>query len=330
MRPGVLLLLLAIVLGACTPPAPAWERVLQREPAGLLSVWGTSATDVWAVGADPGDGAGPYVLHFDGATWTRLRTGATGDLWWVHGLPGGPVWFAGENGLVLRWDAGAFTRLEGPATTDTLFGLWGASADDLWAVGGGDVGRPVVWRAQSGGPFVQAPDFPADSGGGLFKVWGRSATDVWFAGGEGALVRWSGAAFERVASGTAASLLTVHGSAARVVAVGGALGAAVVVDVPAGGAPTLAATDAPSLSGVFVADDAAWAVGDNGTVLRRDASGWHEESTGFEGPETLHGVWRDPDGGLWVVGGRIAASPRVSGLILHRGRPVGPGSVILP
>src|SRR5438477_5031725 len=62
----------ALTLGATvTPPgssavptaAPAaqWQLVQQNLPGALLSVWGTSATDVYAVGADGKDGQGPLV-----------------------------------------------------------------------------------------------------------------------------------------------------------------------------------------------------------------------------------------------------------------------------
>ena len=57
--------------------------MLQALPGALLSISGTSPTDVYAVGADPEDGRGPLVVHYDGASWERLDSGATGDLWWI-------------------------------------------------------------------------------------------------------------------------------------------------------------------------------------------------------------------------------------------------------
>ena len=71
----------------------------------LLSVAGRSERDVYAVGADKG--AGPLVLHYDGAGWQRLATGARGDLWWVHAFAtrphcgGGPS--ARANRGPTRW-----------------------------------------------------------------------------------------------------------------------------------------------------------------------------------------------------------------------------------
>src|SRR4029079_3696087 len=59
----------------CTgsPPEPlppeTREVVRENETAALLSVNGTSAGDVWMVGAD--DGSGALVLHGDGSDWRR-------------------------------------------------------------------------------------------------------------------------------------------------------------------------------------------------------------------------------------------------------------------
>jgi hypothetical protein len=56
----------------CTIGDPTPGRltlVLRGRPAALLSITGSSAEDVYAVGADPDDGFGPYVLHYDGVRW---------------------------------------------------------------------------------------------------------------------------------------------------------------------------------------------------------------------------------------------------------------------
>jgi O-antigen ligase len=41
----------------------------------------------------------------------------------------------------------------------------------------------------------------------------------------------------------------------------------------------------------------------DGTVLRYD-DGWTEDSLDDQGPVDLHGVWIDPDGGVWAAGGQ--------------------------
>src|SRR3954470_6184615 len=96
------LLLGSLLLGGCSDrdhaysdPPRTWSWVAKSDAAALLSVHGTSASDVWIAGAD--DGKGPIVLHFDGSSWERKATGLHGPLWWVHATAEGPVFFAGEN-----------------------------------------------------------------------------------------------------------------------------------------------------------------------------------------------------------------------------------------
>jgi hypothetical protein len=49
----------------------AWTQVMSPTTNALNGVSGTSATDVWAVGA--GTGFGPAtVLHFNGTTWSSV------------------------------------------------------------------------------------------------------------------------------------------------------------------------------------------------------------------------------------------------------------------
>ena len=84
---------LLLAAGGCSPttdnpdPQPSWQLVLEDLPAGLLSISGSSDSDVYAVGIDPGDGGGPLVMHYDGQDWNRLNTGASGDLWWISDRP---------------------------------------------------------------------------------------------------------------------------------------------------------------------------------------------------------------------------------------------------
>ena len=49
-------------LGDVYKRQPAWQVVLEGTPGALLRAHGTSANDVWIVGADA-DGQGPLVYH---------------------------------------------------------------------------------------------------------------------------------------------------------------------------------------------------------------------------------------------------------------------------
>ena len=118
------------------PSAPEWRAVVEKLDGALLSMWGTSASDVYAVGGPLGNsGFETLVLHFDGGKWKRLKPGHSDTYWWVHGTSATDVWMVGEKGRITHWDGAGLKDYPG-ATTATLFGVWAASPTDAWAVGG--------------------------------------------------------------------------------------------------------------------------------------------------------------------------------------------------
>ena len=328
-----LLLLLGSLTAACGPddpePEAPWQLVHESLPGALLSVWGTGPSDVWAVGTDASDGKGPTVLHFDGAGWTQLETGETGDLWWVFGFDAGPVYLGGAGGMILRYEGGAFTRMATPES-GVVFGLWGATPGDMWAVGGeaGGAQGAFAWRLV-GDTWSAAPQFPTDlaATNALWKVYGQGPNNVLMVGTGGRTLHWDGTTLESSFTGIAESLFTVHASAERFAAVGG-FGTGLLLERATTAEPSSAWTNAspagaPSLIGVCLTEpDGGYAVGEFGYVARRSAAGWRVEETGFEpelGIRSLHSVWVDSSGGVWAVGGQIRVPPLVDGVMLHRG-----------
>lgn len=311
---------------ACGSPEPRWQIVSHDLPSGLLSVWGTSERDVYIVGSDPGDGSGPAVLHFDGAAWSRLPTGQAGSLWWVFGFAGGPVYMGGEGGVILRYQSGGFTRMTTPGQ-NTVFGIWGASPDDVWAVGGANGGAngAFAWRL-AGDAWVDAPGFPAGLAATdtIWKMYGRAANDAWMIGTNGKAVRWDGSKLTEVATGLSESLFTVHADAGRFVAVGG-FGTGAILENDGGGWRSASPSGAPGFSGVFLSPAGDYAVGQEGAVYEGSGAGWTEVETGVVLDETFHSVWVDPKGGVWAVGGQVLTRPISDGIVLHLGSAIPEG-----
>jgi len=276
----------------------------------LLSIWGSSASDVWIVGAD--DGAGPVVLHFDGSAWSRIDTGSTGDLWWVWGDGAGTIFLSGAGGRVIEHDVagGTFTEHDAADPNLTLFGLWGTSATDVWTVGGDVSGsRNGAMIHYDGTTWTEVGQPEGKTNRSAFKVWGTASDDVWFVGTGALISHWDGAGFTEVVPspvyGTT-TLTTVAGSANEVIAVGG-FGNAVVARNDGSGwvddSPPPAQI-APGFTGIHVRDDQVVACGTRGEVWSRDAEGWdraYEPATTYD----LHGCWIDPDGHVWTVGGDL-------------------------
>jgi hypothetical protein len=314
-------------------PVDTWQIVHEGVPGALLSVWGTSARDVWVVGADARDGSGPVVLHFDGQAWARLSTGQSGgDLWWVFGFPEGPVYMGGDDGVILRHDpaAGSFTPMATPGI-GTVFGIWGASPSDVWAVGGASESEGgFAWRLRGGANAWEAePSVPADvvTGAAIWKIYGTSTSDAWAVGSNGVALHWDGTVFSRGNTGVGSSLFTVHAADGRYAAVGGSASGFIVEH---DGIEWINTTPDPApmgLSGVTLGPAGLGvAVGLFGAVLVRDDDGWRVEPLGQAATrQNLHGSWIDDEGGLWVAGGQTLVPPFVDGILLHRGTPVPTG-----
>ncbi len=312
-----------------TPPDPEaeWKLALSQLPGGLLSVSGNSATDVYAVGADPDDDLGPLVVHYDGQRWTRLRSGACEDLWWITDRQVGDSFFlVGENGLVLRYRpaTGEFERQTTPGT-ETLFGVWGVQPTNLFAVGG-DIDEldtsGVIW--QFDGSTWTAVDVTAINPAGIpvvYKVWGRSEDEIYAVGARGIILRYDGATWTQLESPTTRTLFTVHGSNDVVVGVGGAQ-SGVIIESTGGSFVDVTPPDTLQMNGAFVVPDGeSITVGREGAVAFRRAGQWANENTGLNLDVILdyHAAWADSEGGIWAVGGNIVGEPRTDGVLAYFG-----------
>ncbi len=327
-------LLAVLGLTVCTDPdepalaAPRqWTTLGEHAKEALLAVGGRSETDVFAVGADKGKG--PIVLHYDGAAWTRIDTKSRGDLWWVHAFADGPVFAVGAYSTILRHDGEGFTRMKTPGLGyHTVYGVWGATPDDMYAVGSGSGRNGFVWHYD--GETWSALTLPADIPGndigdtpGFFKVWGSGADDVWVVGGGGVVLHGSAAAgFKVVATGVKSPLFTVHGDDSEVVVVGGG-GNGVFLEGDGGDTLTERTSEFPLVQGVCVKNGLEIATGQNGAIYVRSDAGWAAIDTDLKlDLESLHAVWIDPKGGVWAVGGDVISAALGNGGLVYGGEGV--------
>ena len=111
-----------------------WERAPTSGTVSqsLNGIWGSSPTDVWAVGSY---GA---VAHFDGQTWSTVTTSLpsmeTSTLYAISGTGPADVWAVGRNGMVGHYDGNSWTFAPRASLSD-LYAVHAASPDDVWAVG---------------------------------------------------------------------------------------------------------------------------------------------------------------------------------------------------
>jgi DNA-binding beta-propeller fold protein YncE len=310
----------------CALPGGAAEMkaIIDGLPATLLSISGTPPDDghahghevnfdVYAVGADPGDGRGPFILRYDGGDWRRLESGARGDLWWISDrMIDGDFYMCGEDGLILRFTHATqrFERMKTPGGK-LLFGVWGTDRRNLWAVGGdlNDEDRGgAIWRLSGSEWVVDATAAKARPEGlpTLYKVWGRAPDDIYAVGRLGTALHFNGVRWIAIPTGVMRPLFTVHGNDTRVVATGGAF-QGVILELMGNAFADRTPPRAPQMNGVFIsAGGPSAAVGAEGSFALRGPDGWElKEPVRTRAPLDFHAVWMDVSGGVWAVGGDL-------------------------
>jgi len=290
--------------GADAAPGPAWSA----EVSGVFgddlnAVWGSSATDVYAVG---GNGT---IVHSkgDGVWTTQPSQFAIGSFL--------GVWGSGATQVYAVTDAGYICSSVGTGT-------WSCStvAQDLTAVCGPAAESYYYVVSQLGvitrvtGPMSQVSE--EDTGGafGFFGIWGSSATDVYAAADDGQIFHSTGTGtWTSEPGGQMGAGGTVWGSsAADVYAAGGT----VLYHSSGGGTWTIAPTPTSvtvTLSGVWgsAASDV-YVVGDRGTVLHTTGAGAYTTEV-TASSSNLFAVWGSGAGDVYAVGS--------GGAILHRNPP---------
>ena len=305
-------------------------------PGGLLSVRAPSPDEVWIVGSSPEplDGTGPYLLEYNGEAWTRHDTSdwEGSELWWAW-IGEDEHIFVGNNGLILEMDRATqeLTEVDGPGEEVTFFGVWGASSDDVWAVGmtDGGQGPGAMWRRQNGewAPYSD-PDLGESEDRTIYmKVEGTSSEDVWIVGSRGLALHYDGISMREIATDTEAAtasapLLTVETRGVNPIAVGGA-GTAILIEYDGDIWRDKSPEFQPSLNGVCGQQDVFWAVGQNGSRSQRSEDGtWISDMDAGTSPLTYqdwHGCDVTSDGEMWSVGGRINSRPLTRGVIGFQG-----------
>jgi hypothetical protein len=92
-------------------------------------MWGSSPTDVYAVG----DG----ILHYDGAAWSEVYSGDR-ELRGVWGSSSSDIYVVGDFGTILHFDGEAWSPMDS-GTHNNFTAVAGDSAGNVFAVGGGTI-----------------------------------------------------------------------------------------------------------------------------------------------------------------------------------------------
>ena len=301
-----------------------WTLVDTVTSYAIRGIWGRSGSDVFAVG-DEGT-----ILHYDGSAWSHMASDTTMALLGINGLPGGDVYAWGKRGMYLRYDGTAWAIVSIGAK-ENLTGLWGPSPDNLFAISDGGMlnYNGSGWRRLRGGPRLGWEGVWMSPGGEAFAVgewgvierrdssgwhpmirgawddlwsdvWGTSATDVYVVGMKGKISHFDGNRWEPMNSslGTGTHLYGVWGWGERLFAVG----TYAILEFD-GTSWARTSGDIPNVIFRDVWGDAVddvFVVGNSGTILHYDGTGWTVMKT--EEQADLYGIWGSSATDVFAVG----------------------------
>lgn len=289
----------------------SWTQELSEPQAWapLTAVWGSTETDVFAVGTKMSIQQGWQVsqsvmLHYDGTGWSQMPGAGAGDPADVWGSSGDDVFAVGMGGEIAHYDGRTWTRMSSTRLT-YLSAVWGSSGTDVYVVGADHFdfwldgtfevnGNGLVlhydgrdWRP------VKVPLAPP-----LRGVWGSSASDVFAVGEDNVILHydgqsWSGMQVPSTGTWPEPTLLTVWGSSSTDVFAAGTGGTILhydgqswsIMSSPVGG----------DLTGVWgTSPTDVFAVGTNYTLLHYDGTGWIVTNE-------VEGAMSD----VWAAGGSV-------------------------
>ncbi|MEZ4525284.1 MAG: Calx-beta domain-containing protein [Desulfobacterales bacterium] len=263
----------------------------------LRAVWGSSESDVFAVGWYG------KILHYDGVQWEVMDSGTETSLRHVWGYDRNTVFAVGggnEGAIILRYDGAKWTEVYSDPEQIVNW-VWGTSPDNVYAVGKSDVSGGMIlhWNG------LRWKEIPQTNLNEMLSVWGSSSEDVFVSGRKGQVLHWDGLAWAVMDIGTNVTVRSVWGNAADDVF---AITQNSILHYDGREWASMEGGKGRSLYNIWGsgADDV-YAVGSNGLILHWDGKQWQDGSSGTE--RMLWGIWGSSAENIFVTG--------VDALVLH-------------
>ena len=299
--------------GACTGGSgldASWHALTNLEAQGwLISTTASPSGDVWlVVGGTPDRGL--ILREAAPQQWTAEQTPGVPLLNWAQVFADKTSFAVGKAGTILHFDGSSWS-LQTSGTRQDLWGVWGQSSSDVWAVGGTGQTDGQATLLHYDGTSWQAVTLPAlqrPNVWAFYKVWGASADDVYIVGQNGVLLHYDGAGWSEQGVGVGDDLIAIWGvSQDRVVAVGGrSSGVIATYDGAHWTSKTLAPL--PGLNGVWMGDrEHIHVAGIDGTLAELDFASLSVRPD-YQKTDLIFHALHGAGTRLLAVGGNLGAS----------------------
>jgi hypothetical protein len=158
----------------------AWSQVTTPTSSALWDVWGSSQSDVWAVGESI------TVLHYNGSSWSVAQNvpAMDGNLFGIRGRSASDVWAVGSyfDGKdlyprTIRYNGSTWSQVTHPGT-GAHEDVWVSPAGNVWISGYTESGLQslALIRHYNGTSWVDQS--PAGVGA-VYGLWGAGECDLW-------------------------------------------------------------------------------------------------------------------------------------------------------
>ncbi len=140
-----------------------------------FGIWGSAENDVYMVGA-PAEtcsttscsGPASTISHYNGSSWSPVATeNNSSTLYGIWGISATDIFAVGQSGTILHYDGSAWSSMAS-GTTNTLRAVWGLGANNVFAVG--DSGTILVYNGSSWQTLASGTTVA------LKSIWGSSST----------------------------------------------------------------------------------------------------------------------------------------------------------
>ena len=278
----------------------------------IYDMWGTSSTNLYAVGSK---GA---LLNWSGQGWTQQANVTQEDLRGIHGVDAKNIWAVGYKGAAAHFDGTGWKQLDSFSTSVNLNSVFATpskqgSTVDVWAAGTSGVYRLKTIGSKTGfQKFYPSPYLNA------WAIHGSDADHIWAVGYGGKIVHWNGTSWQNQVSGTAIGLRDVFALSPKSVYAVGEAGQILHyngVKWTAHKSPVKT-----TLYSVWANSDSdIWAVGSRSELIHYDGSKW-KRIVLKEFNKSLHAVYSQTNGDLFAMG----AQELLVGPMIYPPMPVNP------